>query len=98
MDLQAIRERWAQATPGPWVWDEYDDLFGDGFNTRILWGGGDWSACTAPNDADAYVIREARTLVPMLLDEIERLRGQVKELEGRVRKDTEYDFRGWWDE
>lgn len=68
-ELQAIRERWEAATPGPWV----KNVNRNGIVTSNY-------CITGLRDVDAYFIAAARTDVPALLAEVERLREEINEL------------------
>jgi hypothetical protein len=71
---EAARARCEAATDGPW-----DDQPGwTGAARVVLNGDGDmlWDAVGLMNDADGAFIAHARTDIPALLDEIERLRAE----------------------
>lgn len=84
IDLDAIRARAEAATRGPWEWDLGEDgkprraraaLLS--FSDHIFW----CSALGWPTDADAEFISHARTDVPALIAEVERLRTAVAGIE-----------------
>lgn len=75
-DLKAIRERAEKATSGPWRTEWGHDEFRSRkkvVGTRIICGMQFELHMPIPNDAE--FIAHARTDVPALLDEIERLKG-----------------------
>jgi hypothetical protein len=72
IDLEAIRRRADAATPGPWQ-----------RSLNILWGKildiePEIAFCTTVNDTE--FIAHAREDVPALLDEVERLTGQLADV------------------
>lgn len=76
--LQAIRDRLAAASPGPWNADFTDDDFQvlpD--NGCVMRDGRDWlmaRIAEAANKADIIFAMYAREDIPLLLAEIDRLR------------------------
>lgn len=79
--LNAIKERVAKATPGPW--DEMDDLFvieGDGLIIGEL-------IAKTEIKADAEFIAAAREDVPALVAEVERLQNRCELYEEARRND-----------
>lgn len=82
LDLDAIRARVDAATEGPWEWSaNSDDRFfvtgggeGAAVNIEVDSHDGNWSMSRQRMQADAQFIATARTDVPALLDEVERLR------------------------
>lgn len=70
--LREIRERAEKATPGPW-----DNHIGPRFvHSRATGLKSSW-ICQPQNEGDVPFIAHARTDVPALLDEVERLRGAL---------------------
>jgi hypothetical protein len=71
-DLEAIRARWARATPGPWrsYVERRDQISGSDF---IMTGGADIYLSGATTD-DQDFIASAYQDIPKLLAEIERLK------------------------
>jgi hypothetical protein len=65
-----IESRCAAATPGPWTAHPY----GADFEIRPIACGQDYGICSQP---DAEFIAHARGDVPVLLAEIDRLRGMI---------------------
>jgi hypothetical protein len=83
IDVDAIRQRAENATPGPWRWsDKADALIAEGesfetiFNLRLV---------TPTSRADAEFIAHAREDIPALLAEVTRL----SEENQRLRDDLE---------
>ena len=77
IDIAKLRELEAKATRGEWLADEYY-VHGPGRSTIAMAFDDD----TAGFDCDdAAFIAAARNALPALLDEIERLRARVVELE-----------------
>lgn len=80
IDLEAIKNRYESATPGPW-WSESGII-----HAPAWWDGAESGAACHPADcfersgrdwrADADFIAHARTDVPNLLAEVERLRAE----------------------
>ncbi|AVK85295.1 hypothetical protein C3943_18065 [Lysinibacillus sp. B2A1] len=80
--LNAIKERAAKATPGPWVIEE--SRFGS-FNAASVNENYDLPACLMKaNDAD--FVTKAREDVPALVDEVEYLRGMLRDTRRIVRQ------------
>jgi hypothetical protein len=76
LDLGALRELCEKATPGPWEarLDRYDPVI---VSAGSNWPHGDDEAhATAYVPADAVFIAAARSAVPALLAEVERLRAE----------------------
>ncbi len=87
LDLDAIKQRVARATAGPWksAWEHMpadeetletviyneDQPNGSKAIVGLLYYDGHWAACTQPNST---FIAHARTDVPDLIAEVERLR------------------------
>lgn len=76
-ELAEIRGRVERATPGPWFWPYANTLAEDngdpeGFGRLVV------GLATSITDADAKFIAHARQDLPALLEEIERLRGEVQ--------------------
>lgn len=97
-DLQAIKERAAKATPGPWAGPRITDLWPPG------WVGvyeGDGTGDVIPGsiigvtshatdnedlqDANAKFIAHAREDIPMLVEEVERLQEELEGIREAVR-------------
>lgn len=75
-EIEAIRERVEKATDGPWIYVPISDrleyfIGGEGGNEAI--------AVEVFTKEDATFIAHARTDIPKLLAEIERLRGKLDE-------------------
>lgn len=88
LDLAALRGLCEQATPGPWregsvekeaVFCEHGCSFGPGIERNLLRLNKHF-----PHEADAAFIAAARTALPALLDEVERLRELAHEMVGYV--------------
>lgn len=79
MDLDAIRARCDAATPGPWMVFEGAYPYGEGYVIEspadLVAGNFDHEEGGIIRKEDAEFIAAARTDVPELLAEIERLRG-----------------------
>lgn len=82
IDREAIRARVEKATPGPWrsepTSNDYAILFPDGSGVALVW---DWSENgekTPEAVANADFIAHARTDIPALLAEVDRLREALK--------------------
>jgi hypothetical protein len=76
LDLGALRELCEKATPGPWEarLDRYDPVI---VSAGSNWPRGDDEAhATAYVPADAVFVAAARSAVPALLAEVERLRAE----------------------
>ncbi|HYO49170.1 MAG TPA: hypothetical protein VEW94_04910 [Chloroflexia bacterium] len=67
-ELREIRERANQAWPGPWVWDEQGYLHSTLVETDV------------PFEDVRDFIAHARTDIPTLIGEVERLQAENKEL------------------
>lgn len=91
MDLEAIRKRCEAATEGPWKWRAY------AFGFRV-WDANDNPVCDSFifDDIGSGIIKDkgiapfiahARTDIPALLDEVERLRAEVDGFNA-VHRDT----------
>lgn len=80
LDLSAIKERYEAAAPGPWKWNADDDMYRcDGLYTGrvpVIWHDQGWVAVEL---ADAEFVAHARTDVPALVAEVERLRALLGE-------------------
>jgi hypothetical protein len=74
---QAIRERCAQATPGPWIGGSYVVHRIDERRVRILFE--PRMPDLTQKFADTMFVACARTDIPQLLAEIDRLRSLLKE-------------------
>lgn len=98
--LDAIRQRVANATPGEWGFydGELRQMDGDRpVGTVLRWAdplGGDdpdWEFCMyADNEVDAAFIAHARQDVPALLNEVERLRAENERLEAERQQERNY--------
>ena len=108
------------ATPGPWAYDDGVDVCSDGYShpyqeknraAGVFKPSGP-SVFTDDDvtDADGHFIADARASMPLLLDEVERLRALVKTLEHVVQAaepccdalrdiapDGHYVYLGAWD-
>jgi hypothetical protein len=67
-ELREIRERASRAWPGPWVWDEQGYLHSTSVETDV------------PFEDVRDFIAHARTDIPTLIGEVERLQAENKEL------------------
>ena len=90
LDLEAIKKRAESATPGPWEWEPpsedpypmYDEsligpvLDGEKFPVQVLSGWGYDASGTNCEPQDREFIAHARTDVPALVAEVERLRAE----------------------
>lgn len=94
-DLQAIEQRAASATPGPWEWEHGPNGMPYNLQVEVAFGGvrvHPWVLLKTvtgwePTMATADFIAHARTDVPALIEamrernaEIERLRGEIESL------------------
>ena len=77
-ELEVIRNRCAQATPGPWksFIEGRDHTSGSNF---IMTGGEDFELSGGGTTADQDFIAHARQDIPRLLAEIERLKRNAEE-------------------
>lgn len=103
LDLEAIKKRAESATPGPWEWEPpsedpypmYDEsligpvLDGEKFPVQVLSGWGYDASGTNCEPQDREFIAHARTDVPALVAEVERLRAREHNLV--------HDLREWVD-
>lgn len=79
LDLEAIKARCEAATPGPWRGLSSPIIYGLGIGIyREEIDGEEKVARALPND-DQIFIAHARTDVPALVAEVERLREQIDE-------------------
>jgi hypothetical protein len=79
LDLDAIRERADAATPEPWIEIEYSTGYGRRVISRVAGPNSNVAKVYGCNDdkyANAVFIAAARTDVPALCDEVERLRAE----------------------
>ncbi|HET6260928.1 MAG TPA: hypothetical protein VFG99_01660 [Chloroflexia bacterium] len=67
-ELRDIKERASQAWPGPWVWDAQGYLHSTSVETDV------------PFEDVRDFIAHARTDIPTLIGEVERLQAENKEL------------------
>jgi len=88
MDIKKLRELCEKATPGPWEW-QYSEKWGTSvFNDTL----GVITAYTNERgnpditiaEEDLEFIAAARTALPEILDEVERLRKEVRLLNERI--------------
>lgn len=82
-ELQAIKERVAKATAGPWEWrvDCYDFwLASNHFTVADSFGYDDGDSTIRVSKADAEFIAHARQDVPTLVAEVERLKNGLQYL------------------
>lgn len=87
LDLEPIKERLDEATPGPWrVWRDPDPTKVRATAVETAWRYGDIEGDTElitdylPTDADATFIAHAPDDIAALIAEVERLRGQIEGL------------------
>lgn len=87
-ELQAILERAEKASPGPWEWRKGDvnpALVGSEcpvlFTCTI--GDDDPTQYLSVYDFDAAFIAAARTDIPLLVEEVRRLRSELTDLRAR---------------
>lgn len=77
-EIKRLRELCEKATPGPWESTGYDDHPGDqGWYVNALQPGGAVAVALPYNrraEADHLLIIAARTALPRLLDEVDRLK------------------------
>ena len=71
-EIQAIKQRAAAATPGPWV--EYIEARDDISGSDVISTGGEDIYMPGASVADYVFVAKAREDVPRLIAEIERLR------------------------
>lgn len=87
--LQKIRARCEAAATGPWVFDGMHPEIQTPYSDR-----GFWLICSEGGDAlssDFEFIAAARTDIPTLLDEVDRLKARVAELENTAQIAREID-------
>lgn len=81
--LNAIKERVAKATPGPWESEEtaagHIDIFNPNEDYAICQTGNETYDCL--NDGDTEFIKHAITDVPVLVAEVERLQTELAKTE-----------------
>jgi hypothetical protein len=93
--LEAIRQRAENATPGPWEvgWGDVITKHPDCQNVSQWYGGHSNAICSlndgeyimnSNEDNDAAFIANARTDIPALLDHIAELEAEVKRLESEL--------------
>jgi len=79
--LDEIRKRAESATPGPWTWNDGEDLVQAEYKYKyggtILWPIFDGRGFVQAKNDDARFIECSRQDIPDLLDEIERLREEL---------------------
>lgn len=80
--LNAIKERVAKATPGPWESEEtvegHIDIFNPNEDYAVCQTGNETYDCL--NDGDTEFIKHAITDVPALVAEVERLRQALEKV------------------
>ena len=76
-ELQAIKERADAATAGPWHYDSYSTVFLADAEAICY-------VPDQPRSKNATFIAAAREDVPALVAEVERLRVEAKELNGKL--------------
>ena len=91
-EIEAIRKRAEKATEGPWEWVACDELhetempeLGNGKESIMSFGDREMyypTEGTPPNTEDAEFIAHARTDIPKLLAEIDRLNELIDKAEG----------------
>ena len=94
--LAEIRTRAEAATEGPWeaTWEEGDDWWSITGAPQRVGAGGPWAVCPevatsdARDPADATFIAAARTDVPELVAEVERLQARVGPCDGGCNYET----------
>ncbi|MEA0564996.1 hypothetical protein [Lysinibacillus irui] len=81
--LNAIKERVAKATPGPWESEEtvegHIDIFNPNEDYAVCQTGNETYDCL--NDGDTEFIKHAITDVPALVTEVERLQTELEKTE-----------------
>ncbi len=91
--LEEIKERVANATEGPWEFRDAIALYGNErihdlyqrFRVYIKETNSSWIAdCGGSNAGNAYFIAHARSDIPYLLDEIEKLKADAELVRKRV--------------
>ena len=77
-DLAAIRERAEKATPGPWEVPDFNDgaAVMDASRSVVTWKASDTHR-SGPAQANAAFIAAARSDIPALLVEVDRLAGEL---------------------
>lgn len=86
--MAEIEVRSNAATPGPWEWDDRDELHGFGgrpLDNRIEWEDGHPGSkiietdngCYMPRDGDAEFIKHARSDIPWLLAELRAAQAEI---------------------
>jgi hypothetical protein len=88
-ELAAIKKRVEAATPGPWAaTGEYFCLAAPDA-THVVCFGHDYDDYGDVKGPDAEFIAHARTDVPALLAEVERLRAELANLVGAIAQEAE---------
>ena len=78
-ELQSIRKRYSATTPGPW--ESYIEGRDHTSGSSFIMTSGEDIELTGGTDADQDFIAHARQDVPRLLEEVQRLRQRIAELE-----------------
>ncbi len=94
-ELDAIRERCEKATPGPWKWDRLNFILSEeGMMVAEVRGWGHLTSIKKLPENEAFrqqennglLIAHARTDIPLLLAEIDRLTADRAVLKNELRK------------
>jgi hypothetical protein len=84
--LASVVARAEAATPGPWCTDSWEIYQGTEYEPGLsMWIGETCRGTSTPEQdrADATFVAAARTDVPVLLTEVERLKGRIADLEAQ---------------
>lgn len=99
-ELQAIKARAEAATPGPWTTESYGNDGRDDVEIQHVRGSNGRTVVTTDcnvytTDEDATFIAHARTDVPALVAEVERLQKVHADLEAENRRLRQQHDRDW---
>ena len=83
VDLDAVRRLADAATPGPWTWNDCQEMLGHGDAPDAIIETD--SGCYGPEDYDRAFIAASRTLVPAMADEIAELRDASDAIEAALK-------------
>ena len=86
--LDQIRQRAAQATPGPWRCTSYE-VMSEATGVHVICFGHDRDDYGRVDEPDAEFIAHAREDIPYLLQELATLSDRIAALEGALQRQTE---------
>src|SRR3954453_17659598 len=102
--LEAIKQRAAAATPGPWEGDPVDGI-GQRWSRPTPWldviameGSDSWGGCNhrlTSNDADASFIAHSREDIPWLIERLQEAEAGFKEMLQRCEDSTSEEAWAW---